>query len=102
MFLTLIFTRGVDSLKRAVESFSTILYEGAVQPGDVCLSLPSNSIHKQTHDCVYVPVYTGMWLSEITSENLACARGSVKKNGETFTMGLSLQGLYQFLYMPFE
>jgi len=35
----LVFTRGVDGLKRVVESFSTTLHEDAVQPSDACLCL---------------------------------------------------------------
>lgn len=85
------FTRGADSLKRAVESFSTTLYEGAVQPSDICLSLLSNSTNRHVivcrclspQGCDFQKLLLKIWL--VLRQ---------KKTEETFAMVLSLQGLY--------
>lgn len=65
-----------------------------MQAGDVCLSLSSNSIHRHvivsmslsTQVCDFLKLRLKIWL--------VLEGDFVKKNGETLTMVLSLQGLY--------
>lgn len=76
----LIFTRRVDSLKRVVESFSTTLYEDAMQPSDACLHLLSNSIYKLRHVILHIYLSTYVCDFQKMSENLAYTRGGVKNN----------------------